>query len=452
MYDFGPNAAQDDPDLLKYFHITKQVSNLFTLDSNFTSRCIFVARPGSGKTALVKWLESEAQQRNVLLVKPSETRFVIEDNYSNVEDYRILISAELLTGILSEAKKKQWLSKNLLEEFDEFSKLEWLKSKGESLLKKFEGLTFLGFGFTLKADDRKSYMEEIRRSKTIEKLRDLVAKLAKEIRITLVVDDPEFIASIGLDDVSEPNAKRIGAFLSVLNHIHSLGIRVVVFTKEHILQSIQEYYRDFSHFENRIEGLEWTREDFSDMLILRMEKRFNGKWSDVFDITPEEFQKIVLPCLINGPRDLLTICNTAGQSGLKISKAILEKSINAYRTTKWRDIRTQYSTQWPSIDVFARAVITLVSGKFGNKLIKPAQFRLAVEEEFQSPGTSLHDLRKQEDWINTALWASPSIEERLYLIGVLGYNFQQLKYFPWSGRSLERFRLADAYFISPLFL
>ncbi len=237
-----------------------------------------------------------------------------------------------------------------------------------------------------------------------------------------------------------------------MNQLHALGIQVIVFVKENILQAVQEHYRDFSHFEDRIEGLEWTEADLLNMLKLRLEKRLGLPWGNVFTLGEEAFKQEVFPYLINGPRDLIYVCNTAGRSSeQRITKANLEKSIDALRASKWGEITRQYNRQWPRIDEFARSIITTVIVKSSREQITRSKFRSVVESEFASAGSALHTLRKQENWINTALWASPTIEERLFLIGCLGYVYNGERSSPWNGLSLERFRLADSFFVSPLF-
>jgi hypothetical protein len=451
MYDFGPLAAQYDEDLLHYFHVTKQVSGLI-LKKNIPANFIFVARPGAGKTALMKWLTEEAQERRMLFIRPTEVRLVIEDSNPNAEDHRILMSAELFAGLISEAKEWKETPDNLRKECSSYIRETWWESLGDIFSERFEGLSILGNGFSLRAKDRQAYLSRIRKDNKVEKSSSLIRRLAKVLDVTLVVDNPEFIVGKGLEDVTTENAMRIGAFLSVLNGLHSLGVQVVIFVKEHILQSVQDNYRDFSHFEDRVEGLEWTEDDLLEMLNLRIDKRLQVKWEDIFTLGKDIFVRYVFAFLVNGPRDLLFICNTAGRNGGKISKPKLERSIEAMRKRKWVDIATQYGPQWPNIDAFARRITQLISEKFDKKPILPEEFRSAIEDEFSTPGTPLHELRKQEKWMNTAIWASPSIEERLFVIGCLGYILGNTMYFPWAGRSLERFRLAKKIFVSPLFL
>ena len=266
------------------------------------------------------------------------------------------------------------------------------------------------------------------------------------------MDNPESIVGQGLEDVTKENAIRIGSFFSILNHLHSLGIQVIVFVKEHILRNVQKYYLDSTHFEDRIEGLEWTDSDLMDLIKIRIKKKLHLEWGDVFALNQTEFKDNILPCLINGPRDLLNICNTAGKEATnKITNPTLMRSIDVIKKKRWEHIYKQFNEQWPRIDELAQLVISLIMDSYGNKPFTRAQFKTAFEKEFHDPETPLNDLRTKEKWIRTAKWADPSVDEILFIIGCFGYVYKGEPYFPWAGRSLERFGVAEKIFISPLF-
>src|SRR5262249_16351321 len=150
------------------------------------------------------------------------------------------------------------------------SNKDWKQSVGKFFSQNFVGISILGCGFTLKPEDRRSYLQELRRTNRLSAARNILEGMIAKKNVALVLDDPEFIVGEGLDDVTPENARRLGAFLSVLAEVHSIGIRVIVFLKEHILQNIRAHYTDFQHFADRIEGLEWTADDLIQMLQCRV--------------------------------------------------------------------------------------------------------------------------------------------------------------------------------------
>ncbi|HUW13303.1 MAG TPA: hypothetical protein VM537_26500 [Anaerolineae bacterium] len=450
MFDFGPVAAQNDPNILLYFHTTGQVAALVLPDAT-PHDFVFVARPGAGKTALVKWLEGEDHARTMLSISPTRTRLLMDEDEANVEDYRIMMRAELFTAVVVEAIQRGLVAGSLARTCKAYYTKQWLKSVGKSLSDKFEGMSILGNGFSLQQSERRDYLREIRANGKVEIASKLVTQLAQQVPLTVIVDDPESLVTQGLEDMTPENAIRIGAFLSVLCQLHLLGVQVMVFAREFIVQGVQRYYKDFSHFGARIGALEWTGDDLLDVVRLRLENRLEMNWQDVFTMSEATFADLVLPCLLNGPRDLVQICNTAGKAEKRISKAMLARAIRGLATKKWQEIDSHYSAQWPAIGLFAKTACDVISGRFKSRPVARDKIRSAIEKDFQTSGRPLNKLREREDWMYTALWDTPSIEERLFIIGCLGYVHDKSEVYPWAGRSLDGFQVADSLFLTPLF-
>ncbi|MHA1280557.1 MAG: P-loop ATPase, Sll1717 family [Candidatus Helarchaeota archaeon] len=454
MYNFGPEAAQNDTELLSYFHTTKQVRTLINPNiSTQEKNCIFSARPGGGKTALVKWLESGRHKRRFLVLPTSRTRMVVDDKKPNIEDYRNLISAELFTWVISEINTRYKLSEDLKNDCNKFYQWLWVDSVKKFFSEKFEGLSILGYGFSLKAAERNEYLKEIREKNKVGNASDLLKRIADEVKPMIAIEDPELIVGEGLqEDVTRDNAIRIGAFLSVLANLHCLEFQVVVFVKEHILQGVQKYYGDFSHFEGLIDALRWSENDLIEMLKLRVTNRLNLHWNTVFSVSQKYFKMEILPFMINGPRDLIFVCNRAGKEDQRISEANLENSLNSLRATKWSQIANQYNSLWPGINILASTVCDLVSLTHKDKPISRDEFKSILKKDFSKPGTALHGLRSHNNWMSTMLWATPSIEERLFYIGCLSYVKSGKKEYSWAGRSINEFNRAEKIFVNPLFV
>jgi hypothetical protein len=450
MYDFGPLAAQNDDQLLRYFHTTRQATAMIDFRLPQPS-FIFVARPGAGKTALLKWLTTRTVNHVPLIIRPDDTRLFSDDAVSNTGDIKVMIAAELFTALVSEIANRKLGSPGNLKAAKEFISTGWIDIIGKFFKHKFSGLSILGCGFTLKLEERRDYLREIRGTGRITASREILRRIAAEVKVSLVIDDPELIVGQGLQDVTDENALRLGAFLSILADVHSLGIRVVVFLKEHILQNTRAHYHDFRHFADRIDGLEWTADDLLAMLGDRVAKRLNSKWEKVFDTTPEAMRDDIFPWLVNGPRDLLCLCNLAGKENGKISEKRLEKAVRALRSEKWGELASHYGKQWPKIDLFARAMISALSTKYRTKPFPPSAVKTLFEAQHADPESEIHALRKVP-WIDSARWDNPPVDEKLFLIGCLGYVYDEKWNYPWAGRSVDHFRLADLHFISPLFL
>jgi hypothetical protein len=443
--------AQTDPDLLRYFHVTRQARNFLDFKRPQPA-FLFVARPGSGKSALLRWLEAEQGQHTALIIRSDKTRISAEDARPNTGDIRTMVAAELYASLISETVDRKIGSESARRQGAAFLKSGWTAVVGGFFKRKFGGLSILGCGFTLKPSDRRDYLQELRRTGGVETAREALKQIALTARIALVIDDPKYIVGEGLDDVTPENGLRLGAFLSVLSDLHAIGVRVVVFLKEHILQNTREHYPDFRHFSDRIEGLEWSSEDLVEMLTRRVHSRIKAKWGDVFSLDEKRLTKEVFPKLINGPRDLLSLCNTVGKRDAKITSEQLARAVGALKNEKWAELRLYYGKQWPQIDQFARAMIDQLRARHGDNHLPPGKINEEFASAYGDPDSAIHSLRRKITWVDSAKYENPPVDERLFLIGCLGFIKDNSTSYPWAGREVEAFALADLHFVSPLFI
>ncbi|RIH64321.1 hypothetical protein D1164_14600 [Mariniphaga sediminis] len=448
MINFGPKAAQDDNDILKYFHKTRQIENVFEKKSEIKG-FIFVTRSGCGKTALVKWLNSEKLKREKVYLSSSQFSLICDDESLSLENYKNIIAAELFLGLIDEFKDK--LSEPLKKKCNELVKKKWYESMGAFFKTKFAGISVLGNGFNLNPQERKEYLKSIKKTNKIEESGKLLEEISKELNLIVIVDNPESLVTKGLDEVNSDNSKRIGAFLSVLGNLEGKDIQVAAFTKEYIIQSVKKNYIDYNHFSDRICGLEWEKSDLTNMIDNRVTQKLNKTWDDIFKISKKSFEDNILPNLVSGPRDLIDICNTVGRDNDIISKKLMVEEFERLKNDKWNEIDVQYKSQWKNITVFSKQIIETLNN---NSLIEfnTHQFQDIIKNEFQNTESELYNLRSKADWIFSAHWNLVEYLELFFLIGLLGYKKGNTKYFTWQGRFIDEFKKSNSYFITPLFL
>jgi hypothetical protein len=449
MYDFGPLAANKDPQILNYFHTTNQVSELIS-NPDVNRSFILVARPGSGKTALVTWLVGGSTSNTVIAITPDAARFLLEDDSTTThEDQSLYISSELYRIIFSKVIEKKETSENLRSECKKY-----LESISTLLSKFFQdrvvGFNAGVFGITLAPKEKQPYLNIIRKDQNMLKAKELIKRIQDEQKLFLVVDNPESIVGKGLNNITQENGIRIGSFFSSLAELKDLGVQVFVFVKEHIMQLVLNSFPDSSHFKDQIISLEWTEEELLALINQRVIKRIKSTWNDVFEISQVDFTKLVLPFLINGPRDLIYICNTAGKGKGKITRNDLKQGIRKLQNDKWREISQEFNQQWPLIDQFSRIIIDIAKREINTKQFAKEEFIEVVSHDFEKPDTPLNELRKKKEWINSVLMDPPPFDERMFIIGALGYIIGGEKHYPWSGQSIDKYRLAKKIFISPL--
>ena len=452
MIDFGPLSARDDADLLKYFHKTDQANDLVqfrTPKSDF----LFVARPGAGKTALVRGLESEVWGGRCLKITPDRFRVSDPTGRLNPADLRLILSSELLALVISDIAEKSADGGDIQKACKSFSGGTWKKITRKFFGKELKGLTILGCGFTLKEAARLDYVSELRSSRFEEEAESFLREWRSEIRLVLVMDDPELIVSEGFDSLTPENAARIGVLFSVLTSLHGSGVRIAAMLREHVLEAVRSQYENFQHFSDRISGLQWGEDDLLDLLKLRVRVRMEKKWGEVFAESEAVFQDEVFPYLVDGPRDLLFLCNSAVKRALPISITEIRRYLRPLRSQKVTEIGKRHRSHWPGIDRFCVSVIEILKQQFPEGRFPNGAVTEEFEQAFSDPGSPIGLLRtsKKMGWLDLVRWDSPKADEILFAVGCLGYVENGRVQYAWSGRSLEAFRGAEEHLLSPLF-
>lgn len=450
-FDFGPLAAQLDNNLLDYFHETEQINELFS-NGVIPKDFIVIARPGGGKTALFKWLESSKKDSRFYFIKSVNTNLTSGDNDLNIEEYKTIVQVELFTALISESINNNYLSGELLQEAKKYINDDWKKSIGKFFKEKFEGISILGCGFNLKTEEKRDYLNTIKATGKPKKSEELIAKISNIVNLKVIIDDPEYIVGRGLDISNSDNFIRIGALLSVFGLLHSYGIQVLVFIKEHIIQGVQKNYPDYSHFSDCISGLKWSSNDLICLLNNRILTKIKSDWENVFDFTQENMIKDIFPLLINGPRDLLYLCNNTKLLNGKLHKNNILKTAAFLKNEKWDELLVQYDNQWPKIIPFTQTILRLLTNNLNKKELTKVELNKLLESELTKTSSELGQLRKSETWIYNCMWLNPKVDERLFFLGVFGYVYDRKKVFSWAGRALEKYRESEKVFISPLFL
>jgi hypothetical protein len=426
---FGPFSAERDSELLQYFHKTEFIHKLL-LAAPGEGPFLLLSRPGAGKTALKKWLLSDESPYDAIALDANKGRVFVDDPEFNDEDYRALLRAELLSGVLGELiirkpklpKKRTKEQEQLYNEAENCLENGWWAVATSFFSDRFAGLQILGCGFNLHKDQRRQYLDKIRRNDVSERaLSALRALIATEDRnFCLIGDNPEHVVGQGGDLIDRANALRIGALLNVLAEIYSTSLRVVVFTKFHIFDSIQDNYTDYSHFADGVARLEWTDTDLLEFVRLRVEKRFRAKWNQVFTVGEKTFAKNVLPWLVNGPRDLLFLLALAqsSASGGRVSEEDLLKASTQLRDEKYKEMSRLFGGVYPGIDAFCRAAVTVVRAL--NPPLTTKGVDAAIDAGISDPNGPLHGIRRKYDWVINVQAGAPRASS---ILGILARLF-----------------------------
>lgn len=462
---FGPLSAEQDTTLLDYFHETKFVKSLMESKPG-EGPFLILSRPGAGKTALKKWLLADERSFISLPLDAEKARVFIDDPLFTEDDYRTLLRAELLSGILDElinnmpdlpAKKNctphQLSLSKAYTDANKCINKGWWKTATSFLSERLAGLQILGCGFNLREDKRRQYLDSIRRNnvaaKALSALRSILS--IEKDKYCLVVDNPEYIVGLGKDLTDRSNALRIGAFINILAEIHTVGLRVMVFTKYQIHQSIQENYCDYSHFSDGVSMLEWTKHDLLSFVKLRVKERLKSDWKKIFNISQTDFVNNVFPCLVNGPRDLLYLLKKAQKAaaGSKLTEEHLLLASNQLREDKYKEMSRLFGGIYPKVDVFCKASVSII------RTLPPPLTMESVDDainmSISDPVGPLNGIRAKYDWVIDVQAKIPRASVLLGTMGAFIVETGGKKEYPWEGHSFEIINSSESIILSPLF-
>lgn len=450
--DFGPLAAQGDPQLLSYFCKTPQISRLTDPLRSGPSKFIVVSRPGAGKSAIFKFVKSQNSGFPAFVIQGAErVIFPHDDQTMSLDLCRSLAFGELAAAFISWARASLPLSIAVKRQIQIFQAKQGFKKIFTKAGREIVGLNILGTGFSLAPRDRSQYLEVLRSSAFTDEAKRLIKLLADQSPSpAIVVDDPEYMVVHGLTEVSKENSIKLGALLEGLERIDSVGVRTPTFIREHIHRAVLDHYTDASHYADRVTGLGWTSDSLLDLLHERLKHRLKREWSDVFPLEKQQFSEQVFPFLVNGPRDLLYICNLAGEN-LPINEASLLKAIKESQRGQWLELKRQFDTSFPGFQKFAIASARMIVQNFGLKEFDPAGFDDLIDNGLTRVGSDIYDLRGQNEWVDELAHTPRRAAELLYAAGCLGYARDGERIYPWAGRSNEGFSMADRYFLSKAF-
>jgi len=455
----GPPAADNDPDLLSYYYATSQVQSLLKAQVSkahvSAAPCILIAPPGSGKTALFRWLKDGTHAFDVVSVEARYFRPLPEEDKLAEPDVELILHYELSKFVLQrwlKLKPRRPGSESIRQAYkrSEESILGWI---GNTLNKRFGGFDAFGFGLALNPPERRQYLQELRASGAADVMGELLLRAATTQRPLIVaVDNPEQIVVQPPDATENDNALLTGVLLSVLEALHTKGVPILALTRDNILASVTSY-GDYGHFSYSSEWLTWTSDDLVGVIADRVDKRLQQPWNATFALTKEEFAQKVIPWVVDGPRDLILLCNTAlkiGPNGVADLPSF-QRSVEAILDHKLTVVEGHYNTQYPHIREYIEEAAAEVAVQHDDEDIGKEDLRRCIVNKSRESSSKLFALKRDQAWIDAMHPRTGRIEGLLYDIGVIGVVDAEGRRYAWTGRSPDRIHSADRVFLSPLF-
>src|ERR1019366_7920797 len=357
--NLGQSFAEYDKVLRKPGAFVETPAIKAAVDSS-RSKCFFVGRRGTGKTALTYYMK-EKQANNTIQILPQIfaplARFITGTNGNRQRQTKSLVAAfkrafqyEILAhwanrGLLSFVHSSPIITKdrNIIEKFDFDERLSLLIEEV--------------FAALSKKDDR-DWLRFIKRTKematAIEDLQE-----GSRWHCALLVDRI---------DESWDNSDAAVTLLSALMHAcveltsASDCLRVLLFLRENIFERIRATDTEYARLETSVVSLDWTRE----LLLEFVERRFSlsltakfplgGPTWDAFveTVNGQSSQGLVFEFCEYKPRDVLTYCALALESAqaqrhYQITVGDLLAARRRFSENRLKDLGDEYAENYPQI-------------------------------------------------------------------------------------------------------
>jgi len=390
------------------------------------SKCFFVGRRGTGKTAiayfLLKSFPKWAYPLNPQMLVPTSLPGNPDDfRDTRQRPFRSLISC-LRRALACEALY-QW-NKNSLIGFSKFTpKLNRERNNIEDFDFDLRLLNFLTNSFTsLHSNNEKEWLKEINRSREIV---DEVNQLGEKYKLQA------FLMIDRIDEAWDGSDNSVYFLMALMHTCVELSsatkcLRPLVFLRENIFERVRQVDNEFSRLETCVVSLDWTKELLLQLIERRLNIPFNTKlplggetWDYFFESTPTSSSRdeVFIYCQ-NRPRDIITYCSfaiEAAQSHLR-PKVMLEDLHEARRRfshSRLKDLGDEYSENYPQIQLVLSRFYGL-GNEFTLSGINAFIKKLLVDQEIQ---------QYCQKWLY--LYTTPErFVEILYNIGFFGTKLE----------------------------
>lgn len=327
------------------------------------SKCFFVGRRGTGKTAITYYLGNLSKwafQLHPQSIKPLNIPHNLDDlRDTRQRPFRSLVSCyrrALADEALSQWTKKGQASistlpsaltreRNLIEDHD----------FDQRFIKLFDE-TFSA----LNAANEKEWLKQIARSKDICKSVEMFAE-THHMQAMLLIDR--------IDEAWDGSDSAV-IFLMALMHAcveqgsESEIIRPLLFLRENIFERVRQIDNEFSRLETCVVSLDWTKELLLELIERRLNAPFNTKlpldgttWDYFFEaVDGESSRSRVFNYCQERPRDVLTYCTFAVESAqghlhqtVKIED--LQDARRRFSDSRLKDLGDEYSENYPQLQL-----------------------------------------------------------------------------------------------------
>jgi len=353
--DLGQSFAEYDKLLEKKGVYVQTPALLAAIDPN-TSKCFFVGRRGTGKTAISKYIYQNKPDV-VVIKKPNLSLISLQiDSIINKEKIQILNQ-----GLI--ACFKRTISCEIFKYFLTSDSIGWNRLPND--LKKEKNF-IENYDF----DDRcMSYIEEIVSAYSQGDFKSLSRSNKRSKEITSCLEHlprETYMLFDGLDEFWDGSDATVTILMTLMHACIELAadynmIRPLVFLRENVFDRIRKIDSEFTRLETCVVSLEWTKEFLQEMIERRILLPINTRpplgqaWNTFFE-NNENFSSrdFIFSFCQNRPRDVLTFCSAAVESAQNQKHDIIrvqdiQNARLAFSESRLKDLGDEYAENFPQI-------------------------------------------------------------------------------------------------------
>lgn len=327
------------------------------------SKCFFIGRRGTGKTAITYELQRKYSKNTVAITPHIFDLLNLPLDLKEFKDTRQRAFKSLMhtmeRALIDEALRHYLLTKQI-----NLFNLPTTISKERNLIEDCEfdqrilSLTQEIFDAYSKSQD-KLWLRQINRSK----------ELLEELNGLTNLSSGAFILIDRLDESWDGSEAAIIALMALMHaavrlNANSKNIRTYIFIRENIYDRIRLLDNEFSRLETAVVFLDWSESKLVELVERRLVRPFNTKpklggeaWSYFFEDSQgkKSVEKVMTLCQ-HRPRDVVMLVSYAIEAAVnnshqKIQEQDLDAASTRYSTSRLKDLGDEFAENYSNISV-----------------------------------------------------------------------------------------------------
>lgn len=462
QYYFGqPDAARMfDEQHLDKLHIRQDVESELKYGKRTEGRHTIVGIKGSGKTDLRKHIQT---------VDSGSKFFILSAHDATLGVNAATRAGEDVSGRMKNAISMillRYFAHQLAQEGPRNAKRTWnnvFENSSKALKRLSEASTLdlkvakINLGVLLEAE-----ANDIVNNAVGALIDDVVAALkTTQTHGYILIDDVEIVFP-GI----ERNPDFVEGLVWSITDINDAGgdsLHALIFIKHGLWRSWFERPTEYDRLKHGLAFLSWDRKTLVELIARRIadrrpstnERNAETLWAEEFSWKPgftdfDAFAKEVTSYCVNGPRDIIDLCNTAaeaaGDDTVPITIEHIREALDTYSEEKLFALNQDYGNLYPGISDFVQRVLENAKSATmsAESLAKEIEDRVLTDEVAQAD-RSIGD--------NLKTWSRNRLALLMYQIGVVGFrDGQNITYAIDSPTvSLPRFMAQTALVVHPAF-